>query len=141
MITSDELAARCREDPEFRFAARFWTGGFSFATDGGLAAVRLVDGNPEAGPVEPGPGVISFAGARDLWDTVLSAAPPRFFNDIGFAEALGLERTGDDLTFWQYYPAVMRAVELMRPPVAPATMTATARRFDSPVGRYVHVEL
>ena len=142
MITSDELAARCHEDPEFRFAARFWTGGFSFAGDGERASVRVVDGHPEAGAVEPGPGVITFVGTGDLWDTILSAQPPRFFNDIGFAEALGLERTGDDLTFWQYYPAVMRAVELMRPPVtAAAAVAPTTRRFDSPVGRYVHVEL
>ena len=74
---------------------------------------------------------------------MLSAEPPRFFNDIGFAEALGLERTGDDLTFWQYYPAVMRAVELLRPGGRRprAAVPPSTKRFDSPVGRYVHVDL
>ncbi len=149
MITSDDLAARCHDDPEFRFAARFWTGGFNFTVDGERASVRVADGHPAAGAVEDGPGVIGLAGDRAIWDAMLSAQPPRFFNDIGFATALGLERTGDDLTFWQYYPAVMRAVELLRPTVeatkaataAPATPAAGNRRFDSPIGRYVHVEL
>jgi len=140
MITSQELAARCHDDPEFRFAARFWTGGFSFTVDGEQTSVRVVDGEPAAGPVD-GAGAIALAGDRALWDTITSAAPPRFYNDIGFAEALGLERTGDDLTFWQYYPAVMRAVELLRPPVPQVSVAKSTKRFDSPVGRYVHVDL
>jgi len=121
MITSQELAARCHDDPEFRFAARFWTGGFSFTVDGEQTSVRVVDGEPAAGPVD-GAGAIALAGDRALWDTITSAEPPRFYNDIGFAEALGLERTGDDLTFWQYYPAVRRVVDLLRSgaPSAPA---------------------
>src|SRR3954468_2556064 len=109
MISSEELAARCREDPEFRMAARFWTGGFTFTVDGTATSVRLVDGRPEAGPAD-GPGAIGLAGEGALWAPILAVEPPRFFNDIAFAEALGLERTGDDLTFWQYYPAVIRAV-------------------------------
>jgi pimeloyl-ACP methyl ester carboxylesterase len=140
MITSDELAARCQDDPEFRFAARFWTGGFSFTVDGQQTSVRVVDGEPTAGPVD-GPGVIALAGDGTLWDTITSAEPPRFYNDIGFAEALGIERTGEDLTFWQYYPAVMRAVELLRPPVPPVPVARSSKHFDSPVGRYVHIDL
>jgi pimeloyl-ACP methyl ester carboxylesterase len=141
MITSDDLAARCHDDPEFLLAARFWNGGFAFTIDDEEASVRVVDGHPEAGPLPDGPGVIALAGERAIWDAVLSAQPPRFFNDIGFAIALGLERTGDDLTFWQYYPAVMRAVELLRPAVASATVAPSTKRFDSPVGHYVHIEL
>jgi pimeloyl-ACP methyl ester carboxylesterase len=141
MITSDELAARCHDDPEFRLAARYWTGGFSFAVDQDTTSVRVVDGRPEAGPLRDEHGAIALAGGRAIWDAMLSAQPPRFFNDIGFATALGLERTGDDVTFWQYYPAVMRAVELLRPAVTGAGPAPSTRRFDSPVGRYVHVEL
>jgi len=141
MITSDELAARCHDDPEFRLAARYWTGGFSFSTDDETTSVRVVDGHPEAGPLDDEPGGIALAGDRAIWDAMLSAQPPRFFNDIGFATAVGLERTGDDLTFWQYYPAVMRAVELLRPAATGAMSAPNTRRFDSPIGRYVHVEL
>jgi pimeloyl-ACP methyl ester carboxylesterase len=141
MITSEELARRCHDDPEFCLAARFWTGGFSFRAGDAIASVRVVDGHPEAGAVGDGPGRIGLSGEAAIWDAMLSAQPPRFLNDIGFA--VGLERTGDDLTFWQYYPAVARAVELLRapPPTAPAAPPTGARRLDSPIGRYVHVEL
>ena len=142
MITSDDLAARCRGDAEFRMAARHWTGGFRFDIDGAVASVVLSEGPARAGSIDDGPGVVGLAGPAAIWDAVLSAVPPRFFNDIGFAEALGLKRTGDDLTYWQYYPAIMRAVEVIRPALpATAAVPATTARFDSPVGRYVHVEL
>jgi pimeloyl-ACP methyl ester carboxylesterase len=144
MITAEELAARCDGDAEFRMAARFWTGGFSFTIDGTQVSIKVVDGRPEAGSVEGDAAVIALRGDGAVWDRVLSAEPPRFFNDIGAAIAAGLERTGGELTFWQYYPAVTRAVELMRPVPnrRAASMPARpAKRFDSPVGRYVHVEL
>ncbi|HUS15817.1 MAG TPA: alpha/beta hydrolase, partial [Chloroflexia bacterium] len=44
----------------------------------------------------------------------------------------------------QYYPAVMRAVELMRPPLPaapPLPASPPSGHFDSPVGRYVHLTL
>ena len=142
MISSQELAARCAADPEFRLAARFWDGGFAFVVDGDVTAVRVVDGEPAAAEVADGPGVVSFAGDAALWDTIASSPPPRFYNDIAFAAALGLRLGGDELTYWQYYPAIARAVELLRPP---ATVTAPParrhQRFDSPVGRYVHLDL
>jgi pimeloyl-ACP methyl ester carboxylesterase len=50
----------------------------------------------------------------------------------------------DPVHFAQFYPAVMRAVELMRPD-APASVApvraAGSSSFDSPIGRYVHLEL
>ena len=142
MISSQELAARCAADPEFRLAARFWDGGFAFVVDGDITAVRVVDGAPEAAEEADGPGVVTFAGDTALWDTIASSPPPRFYNDVAFAAALGLRLGGDELTYWQYYPAIARAVELLRPP---ATVTAppagSRKRFDSPVGRYVHLEL
>ncbi len=140
MITSEELATRCRQDGEFLLAARYWTGGFSFTVDGERAAVRMVEGQPNPGPAD-GPDVISLEGPRTVWDAMLQAEPPRFLNDIGFATALGLELTADPVTFWQYYPAVTRAVELMRPRRAAPASTSRSRRFDNPVGRYIHIEL
>ena len=142
MITSADLAARCAADPEFRLAARHWTGGFRIDVDGDVASVQLHDGEPRAGSVPDGPGVITLAGPRALWEQLTAAVPPRFFNDIAFAEALGLTRTGDDLTYWQYYPALARAVEVLRPAAPEARMpTPSGARFDAPVGRYLHVEL
>jgi pimeloyl-ACP methyl ester carboxylesterase len=143
MISSKELAERCAADTEFGLAARYWDGGFAFTADGAETTVRLVGGRPEAGPVGDGPGVVTFTADGPLWDAMLSAVPPRFLNDIGFAALLGGQLGGDELAYWQYYPAIMRAIELMRP--APSEVAAPpappARRFDSPVGRYVHVDL
>ena len=145
MITSDELAARCQSDGEFRMAARRWDGGFYFDIDGAVAAVAVEGGVARAGSGLDGAGVVGLSGPAAIWDALLSAVPPRFLNDVASAEALGLKRTGDDLTYWQYYPAIMRAVEVLRPAraaiPAPAVTKATTPRFDSPVGRYVHVEL
>src|SRR5262249_46324027 len=115
--------------------------GFSFAVDGDQAAVRMVDGQPGPGPVADGLGIIRLDGPHPVWDAMLQPEPPRFFNDIGFATALGLELRADPVTFWQYYPAITRALELMRPRPPVTTPTRSSRRFDSPVGRYVHVEL
>ena len=136
MITSDDLAERCHDDPRVPVRAR--------ASGRAASPSRSTASRPRCAsstatrrlvPLDDGPGVIGLAGERAIWDAMLSAEPPRFFNDIGFATALGLERTGDDLTFWQYYPAVMRAVELLRPAVAPAHPPdggPDAKRFDSP---------
>jgi pimeloyl-ACP methyl ester carboxylesterase len=142
MISSGELAARCAADSEFRLAARFWDGGFAFVVDGEVTAVRVVDGAPEAGAAVDGPGVVSFTGDGALWATITSSPPPRFFNDLAFAAALGLRVGGDELTYWQYYPAMARAVELLRAPT-PATpaLTSGGRRFERVVGRYVHLDL
>jgi pimeloyl-ACP methyl ester carboxylesterase len=142
MISSKELAARCAADPEFRLAARYWDGGFAFVVDGEVTAVRVVDGEPEAGVATDGPGVVSFSGSTDLWATITSSPPPRFFNDLAFAAALGLRVGGDELTYWQYYPAMARAVELLRAPAPTAPAPAGAgKRFDTVIGRYVHLEL
>jgi pimeloyl-ACP methyl ester carboxylesterase len=142
MISSQELAERCAADTEFRLAARYWNGGFSFAVDGDVTAVKVVDGRPEAGPVPDGPGVVTFAGDAGVWAAITSSPPPRFFNDIAFATALGLQLGGDELTYWQYYPALARAVELLREPAPPTPPPpARGKRFDSPIGRYVHLEV
>lgn len=149
MITSADLAARCVADAEFRLAARHWTGGFRFDVGGDVASVQVHDGVPQAGSVPDGPGVIAVAGPPEVWAQILLAVPPRFFNDLAFAEAVGLQRTGDDLTYWQYFPAVARAVEVLRPslaveapmPTPASTPTDGGPRYDSPVGRYVHLTL
>jgi pimeloyl-ACP methyl ester carboxylesterase len=145
VISSAHLAARCRDDGEFRLAARHWTGGLRVTVGDEVLEVRVVDGVPNDEAIDDdGVGIIALEGPREVWDLVLAALPPRFYNDIAPATALGIERTGSDLTFWQYYPAVARAVELLRagPGVEHAMPPrSSAERFDSPVGRYVHLEL
>ena len=144
MITSEELAARCAADGEFRMAARHWDGGFTFSIDDDVLRIRVDAGVPIAGDAVHADGVIGLAGPRSIWELLLSAVPPRFFNDVMPATAAGLRRTGDDLVFWQYYPAVARAIELLRNApqhdLAPAAPPA-AGTFDSPIGRYVHLDI
>jgi pimeloyl-ACP methyl ester carboxylesterase len=144
---SEPLAAHCQGDGEFRLAARFWTGGLRLEIGGQVTGVVVIDGVVAAGaPDRDAPGVITLTAAEPVWDRLLSARPPRFHNDL-FSVVTSREMTlaADGLLYAQYYPAVMRALELLRPEDPGQAMTATAPAppgaFDSPVGRYVHVEL
>ena len=143
--TSESLASVCADDPEFGIAARYWTGGLRLRMGDHVAAMRVEDGKPFAGDPGDGPGVITLSAHPSLWTQMLSAVPPRFLNDISPATARGLERYADDVVFAQYFAAIMRAVELLRAPSAKqindARETGALPRFDSPTGRYVHLEL
>ena len=144
---SQALAALCRGDGEFRLAARFWTGGLRLEIGGEVIGVVVTNGVAAAGaPDRDAPGVITLTAAVAVWEKLLAARPPRFYNDL-FSVVTSREVTlgADAVLYAQYYPAVMRALELLRPE-GPAQATApreTGRpgSFDSPVGRYVHVEL
>ena len=144
-VTSENLAALCAADGEFMLAARYWNGGFRFVMGGHDAAVRMQAGKPEPGNLDGDAGAITLTAAEEDWGSLLSAAPPRFFNDIfNLVSARRMQIKADQVLYAQYYPAVMRAVELLRPS-APATMAVKAPprhgQIDSPVGRYIHLEL
>ena len=145
--TSEALAAACAADGEFRIAARFWIGGLRLEIGGEVAAITVADGRPRAGdPGRGGAGVVTLTADPVVWAKLLAARPPRFYNDI-------FNLTGDGqvlvdaepVLFAQYYPAVMRALELLRPADPGASVPPKTRHrtgaFDSPVGRYVHLEL
>ena len=143
--TGDTLARRCAGDGEFRIASRFWTGGLRLDFGSHIAAITVTDGAVRA--ADPGagaPGVITLSAAGEAWTQLLAAKPPRFYNDIGNVLALGeMQLAADPVLYAQYYPAVMRAIELLRPPLAGAALPASvpAGSFDSPVGRYVHLDI
>jgi pimeloyl-ACP methyl ester carboxylesterase len=146
--TSVGLAARCAADGEFRLASRYWTGGLRLVIDEAVAAITLTDGVVSAGDPGERDGVITLTGSSTVWTELLAAVPRPFFNDIAPAQAMGLRRSGLELTYWQYSPAIQRAVELLRSPATadPDKRVATRDvadppRFDSPVGRYVHLDL
>ncbi|MGI9612786.1 MAG: alpha/beta fold hydrolase [Acidimicrobiales bacterium] len=147
MRTSEQLAARCRADGEFCLAARHWNGGLRFDFGEAVAAVTITDGEAVAGDPGDGHGVITLSGPAQTWAEMLVALPARFANDISPARALGVRRTGDELVYWQYAPAIQRAVELLREPSAevPAVGTIDETRppgsLEAAVGRYVHLEL
>ncbi len=144
-LTSEQLAERCRTDGEFQLSSRYWNGGLRLSIGRETVALTLADG--AVSPVDPGdaPGVIALSGPPETWAMVLATVPPPYFNDVSVATGVGLTRSADELIWWQYVPAVQRALELMREPgtAAPATVNekGPTPRFDSPTGRYVHIEL
>jgi pimeloyl-ACP methyl ester carboxylesterase len=143
--SSEKLAAACASDGEFAMAARYWNGGLRLLVDGHVTAVQIKDGKPIAGDPGAGPGVVTLSADPEIWGQMLAAVPPRFLNDISSARELGLEVDGDRITMAQYYGAMMRALELLRPPinvdVNAVHESGALPRFDSPTGRYVHLDL
>ncbi len=143
-----EFAAACAADGEMRLAVRYWTGGLRLGIGDHQTGFTAADGEIAAGVPEPGAGVITITGPPEVWAPLLEAVPPRFAQ-ISILTALGeagLQRgPTDPLLWWQYLPAVRRAVELLRAPrvaeEAAVVKSGPLPRHDSPVGRYVHLEL
>lgn len=139
----DALARRAAADGELRLAVRHWTGGIRLGIGALLTGFTVTDGVIGPGVPDAGPEVITVTGDDDVWEPVLRAVPPRFANVVATMVRRGLTLDADPLRYWQYLPALERTIELLRPPAArpsPAAAGPTPRR-DSPVGRYVHVEL
>ena len=143
---SDDWAARCAADGEFRTAARHWNGGLRLDIGGRQLGFGVSEGVP-GGSAPEGTDVLVYAGPEAVWEDVLGAVPSRFHNDLmgNISSAAGLSRSGNALLHAQYYAAVARAVELLRPsadqPLPLGREQGAAGRFDTPVGRYVHLEL
>ncbi len=127
-------------------AARYWTGGLRLEGGPTTLGVTVADGAITDGPPPAdGAGVITLEATPEVWAEMVREVPPPFLHDATTAMRHGLERRGDELVWWQYAPAVQRAVELLgpdRPAGEPAAHdVGPTPRFDSPVGRYVHLEL
>lgn len=118
VLNQDRVAARLAADGEFRLAARYWTGGLSFDLGDRTLRFTITDGRIAAGHQASaqavGPGSIHLSAPAALWALILAPIPPPFFNDIFPARALGLAVEADPETLWQYYPAVQRAVQVLR---------------------------
>ncbi|KAI9007847.1 alpha/beta hydrolase fold protein [Hyaloraphidium curvatum] len=147
MPSSAELAALCAADPEFRLHARRWDGGFVLKIGETALQVSLKDGTPEAGEPQ-GDDVVEIQASQEVWDQVLAKVPPRFLNQLWPATESGLKSTRNHLVFCQRYSAVDRAIELLRaatsgpaPQRPAASPPKQAGDFDSPVGRYIRLDL
>jgi len=141
-----DLPAVLAADGEFALAARHWTGGLRLVCDGVTIGATLVDGSPVARiPAAHDPGVIELSAPADVWARMLEPVPPRFFNDVSAALTHGLRRRAEPLLWWQYVPAVQRAIELLRPPApeparpTPPTAGRAPGAVDAPIGRYLHI--
>ena len=115
--TSENLATLCAADGEFRIASRHWTGGLRLEFGSEAACLKIEHG--VVGPGDPGngaAGVLTLRATPEVWDLLLAAKPPRLHTDISTLIVAGrLSLEGDSVLYAQYYPAVMRAIEL-RPP-------------------------
>lgn len=145
-ITSWRLAERCVADGEFCLAARHWTGGMRLEDADAAIGLTLVDGKPSLIVPDRGqPGVVTLKAAPSVWAELLATKPKRLYNDISPLIGMGeMTNVSDPVVFAQYYPAVMRAIELLRSGDASATAHEPPRRpgqMDAPVGRYVHLDL
>jgi pimeloyl-ACP methyl ester carboxylesterase len=145
-LTPEEIAARCDTDGEFHLAARGWTGGFRFQGDDDTIEFVVNDGHVHVGDPGDGSEIFSIKGPDALWAELLAPVPERFRNDLWPLVGKGyMALTGSNLAFSQYFPAIARIVELMRPahdlPAHVVTEKLEHGRIDSPVGRYIHLDL
>lgn len=150
-----ELADWCAGDAEFGLLARYWTGSLQLRSGEETVWLRLSEGVPTAasGPVADGPAEsrhLGVAAPTEVWSSLFEETPPPYLNDVMPAQAFGLSFEGEPETLWQYYPALRRLIELVRqggpsssgPGASPERgRRAGAGSFDSPTGRYVHLEL
>lgn len=143
---TEQWAKRCRSDGEFMLAARYWNGGLTLNLGGDTVCLPVIDGQPTVGSPMVG-GVIELSAPDHVWDKVLSAVPERFHNDVmaNIMQDQGMERSADPVVFAQYFAAVARAIELLRPDAeAGEAMLHDLQpegTFSTPVGRYVQLEL
>lgn len=143
---NDEWSERCRSDGEFMLAARHWNGELQLAIGDAELSLVMADGTPGAAN-SAGSDTIKFSGAHSVWESVLASVPSRFNNDLmsNLTHGQGLARECDPVTFAQYFPAVARAVELLRPPIDEGGAEAHEFQDDgtvgAPVGRYIYVTL
>jgi pimeloyl-ACP methyl ester carboxylesterase len=143
--TAQVLAKACTDDGEFRLAARHWTGGLRLERPQSVCSVRIEAGKVTTDDALKGAdGVISLLAGPEIWSQLLSAKPPPFFTDIATLIGMGaMTLDADPVRYAQYYPAVMRAIELLRPHASPSAPLEAAAHgaFDAPVGRYVRLDI
>jgi pimeloyl-ACP methyl ester carboxylesterase len=144
------------DDPEWALVSRDWNGRLSLtAVSEGAESVgtttvfEVVGGTvrPSAGHVAADPGDITLHAPAAVWDGMLEATPrPHLHCPMGAAYH-GFEASGHPETVAQYWPAVHRAVALLRdatsavPVIPPPSRPADAPVWDQAVGRYAHLTI
>ena len=146
LMSETDWAQTCAQDGEFQQAARHWNGGLTLDMGGTQVGITLSGGKVSAGAAQ-GEGVVTYKGDQEVWNKLLAQTPERFHNDlmanVSVAGGLSYEATG--VVHAQYYSAIMRAVELLRPqqnnyPLRQGDVSKSGQ-IDMPVGRYVHLNL
>jgi pimeloyl-ACP methyl ester carboxylesterase len=140
-------------DSELALAARFWTATVVLE-DGDRNAYTLTFKDGQVVDFErgsAGPATVTLRASSDTWDKLLQPVPEPFCQDalLGLKMMLGqMEVEGDVMTdVFPYNTAVQRIVMILREhanggslPVV-QTLPKVDRQYDSPVGRYIYVEV
>jgi pimeloyl-ACP methyl ester carboxylesterase len=143
---AEAWAKRCADDGEFMLAARYWTGGLKLNVGSEQLTLSVTDGQPGT-PTADTSGMVELSAEEAVWAKILAAVPERFHNDVmaNVMQGQGMQRQADPVVFAQYFAAVARAIELLRPAADPGQAMDHDLRpegvFSAPVGRYVQLDL
>ena len=148
VIQNEHWAARCASDGEFVQSARFWSGTLALKMGTHERWLHVDNGAPvtELKKIEPASADITYEGDESVWSEMLKPVPRRFYSDPMFNVSLGkgLTLKGDALMHAQYYPAIARAIELLREePRDPTSATNDDWRegVESTEGHYANLEV
>jgi len=115
------VVALAGDDGEWRVAARMWNAVLRFDVDQVAHLFRIEDGRLAGHAVcaasDPAatPYTVRVAAPADGWRELLAPVPRPFYQDLyGAMTRHGFVVDGDFETFFAYYPAVRRLVELLR---------------------------
>lgn len=145
-LSEQEWASRCAQDGEFMMAARHWQGGLTLRIGHLTLALHVRDNLVQPG-AHSDSNTLEYSAEPQVWEKLLATVPERFQNDLTAKRYTDneLRFKGDGIMHAQYYGAVMRAIELLRPDANSENTTvvvdAKPGQSDSPVGHYVHLNI
>ena len=140
-----DLALELGADCEFLQMSKGWTGGFVLNVGSAAPITVSIKDGAISNDMPTRGDIFTFTGPPELWQALFMPTPPRFANDLAPLLGGGIQMSGDEVAFTQYYPAIVRAIEVIRGHDAKQVRTVgTGKKsgeFDSPIGRYIHLEL
>ena len=113
----NRVGAKCREDAQFAQSTKFWDGTLRLGIGPTVLIFRFDAGELQSvheGDDSDGcnaPGNFGFGASIEAWNQLLLQMP----NDeqlAGPGWTGDVVRTGDRDTYWRYYPALRRLIEL-----------------------------
>lgn len=114
----ESLLAAANADPEFTYAARFWSTRLRLEIGRTAVAIRILDGSVvavDAPPRDFEPADLVIRADQDTWDQMMQPLPRPFYQDLwGAMYQHGVAVDGDIDVLCAYYPAVSRIVTLLR---------------------------
>lgn len=143
--SQEALLNTCKQDGEFLLATRHWTGSVTLQIGDKSLNLSFINGEPTL-ESQPGDKHLIYTAPEALWAPILKAKPDRLMTDINLLVANGdIAMQGDLVTHSQYYAAVARLVELLRPEGLVEDDFIDEQKpqgsYDAPTGRYIHLEL